>query len=58
MLPTLMAGLVGSVVGWLIEDLTRPFLPLPIRAALGLAAAVAVFFPVRNWLRELRGDHG
>jgi len=55
MVPTLMAGLVGSVAGWLIEDLTQPYLPLPLRALLSLAAAAAVFFPVRNWLRELRG---
>ncbi len=56
MVPTLMAGLAGSVVGWMVEDLTQPYLPLPIRALLGLAAATAVFFLVRNWLRELRGD--
>ncbi len=51
-----MAGLVGSVVGWLVGDLVRPYLGIRLAALLSLAAAAAVFFPVRRWLRELRGE--
>ncbi len=55
-MPTLMAGLVGSVLAWLVGDTLAPYLGLPLSALLSLAAGSAVFFPVRNWLRDLRGQ--
>ncbi len=55
-MPTLMAGLLGSVVGGVLQEMLRPYLGVPLSALLGLIAFFGLFFPVRNWLRELRGD--
>ena len=51
-----MAGLVASLVGWLIQDTAQPYLGLVASAILSLVSSGAVFFGVRKWLRELRGD--
>ncbi len=55
-MPTLMAGLLASVLAWVVEDFLQPFLGLPLAALVSLLVFGAVFFPLRNWLRELRGS--
>ena len=55
-MPTLLAGLLGSVLGVALEEMVRPYLGVPLSALVSLVVFFGVFFPVRNWLRELRGD--
>jgi hypothetical protein len=49
-----MAGLAGSIAGWVVEDLTRPYLGIAGSAAVSLLVFVAAYVKVRKWLRDLR----
>ncbi len=49
-----MAGLAGSVAGWLVGDSLRPYLGVVGSGVVSLLVVAAVFVRVRKWLRELR----
>jgi len=53
--PSLMAGLVASVSGWMVDDLVQPYLGMGPTLVLSLALSTVIFFVARKWLRELRG---
>jgi hypothetical protein len=55
-LPTLAAALAASLAGWMIEDVTQPYLGLAIAMVLSLACSTAIFFAARRWLTDLRGQ--
>ncbi|MFI5183775.1 MAG: hypothetical protein ACHQNV_05220 [Vicinamibacteria bacterium] len=54
-MPSLMAGLVASLAGWMIDDLVRPYLGAGVTLVLSLACSTILFFVARKWLTELRG---
>jgi hypothetical protein len=54
-LPSLGAGLVASLAGWLIDDLVQPFLGTGVTLVLSFVCSTVIFFVARRWLIELRG---
>lgn len=55
-MPSLGAGVVASIAGWVIDDLAQPFLGTGFTLFLSFVASTVVFFMVRRWLTELRGQ--
>jgi hypothetical protein len=55
-MPTLMAGLVSSLAGWLIEDAIQPYLGMAGAAGVSLVVSMLVFVRLRRWLRDLRSE--
>jgi len=53
--PSLVAGLVASLAGWLIDDLVQPVFGVGLTLTLSLACSILIFFMVRKWLIDLRG---
>ena len=53
-MPTLVAGIVSSLAGWLFEDLLSPFLGTGPTALLSLVFTGVLFFFMRKWLVGLR----
>jgi hypothetical protein len=53
--PTLVAGLVASVVGWAMDDLLQPFLGTSVTLILSFIGSTILFFALRKWLIDLRG---
>jgi hypothetical protein len=53
--PSLVAGLVASLAGWMIDDMVQPYLGASLTFVLSLACSTGIFFLARNWLIELRG---
>jgi hypothetical protein len=53
--PSLVAGLVASLAGWVIDDLFQPHLGTGATLILSLLCSTVVFFAGRKWLIELRG---
>jgi hypothetical protein len=53
--PSLVAGLVASLAGWMIDDMIQPYLGASLTFVLSLAGSTAIFFVARSWLIELRG---
>ncbi len=47
---------VASIVSYVAGDLIAGFASLPAQLIVGTAVFYSVFYPVRRWLRELRGD--
>jgi len=54
-MPTIGAVAVATLVSYVAGDLISGFASLPVQLIAGTAVFYAVFFPVRRWLRELRG---
>ncbi len=54
-MPTLAAGLVASIAGWVIDGVFRSYLGTGVTLVISLAGSTVVFFVVRNWLVDLRG---
>ncbi len=54
-MPSLYAGLLASLAGWMIGDLIQPFLGSATAFVLSFAGSVVVFFATRKWLVSLRG---
>ncbi len=54
-MPSLAAGLVASLAGWMIDDLVQPYLGMGVTLVLSLACSTVIFFVARKWLIELRG---
>ncbi|MBK5257706.1 MAG: hypothetical protein JJE39_16905 [Vicinamibacteria bacterium] len=53
-MPTLGALLVASLVSYLVGDLISGFAGLATQLVVGTAVFYVVYFPLRNWLREMR----
>jgi hypothetical protein len=53
--PSLVAGLVASLAGFMISDLFQPYLGTGATLVLSLVASTLVFFVGRKWLIDLRG---
>jgi hypothetical protein len=53
--PSLAAGLVASVAGWMLDGVLEPFLGVSLRLLLSLVFTTAIFLLARRWLRALRG---
>ena len=53
-MPTLVAGIVASLAGWLVEDSLSPLLGFGPTAILSLVFTSALFFIMRKWLVGLR----
>lgn len=56
MVPSLAAGLVASLAGWLVEDLLEPYLGMGFALILSLVSSTLAFYAARKWLLELRGQ--
>ena len=53
-MPTLVAGIVASLAGWLVEDLLSPLLGMGPTVIVSLVFTSALFFVMRKWLVGLR----
>jgi len=53
--PSLAAGLVASLAGWLIDDLVHPYMGVGARVVLSLVCTTVIFFVARRRLAGLRG---
>jgi hypothetical protein len=54
-LPSLAAGVVASLGGWMMDELLQPYLGLGFTLLLSLVGSTLIFYYVRRWLVELRG---
>ena len=54
-MPSLAAGGVASLAGWILDELFQPYLGMGVTLVLSLVASTLIFFYVRRWLVELRG---
>jgi hypothetical protein len=54
--PYIGAALAGSVLGWWVDDLFQPYLGTGLTLAMSFVCSTVVFFVVRNWLLDLRGQ--
>ncbi len=56
-MPTLLAGIVGSLAGAVVQDWLRPHVGVRVSAAAALGTMLVVFWGTRRWLTRLRnGD--
>ena len=55
-MPYIGAALAASILGWWIDDLLQPYLGTGVTLAVSFVCSTAVFFIVRNWLLDLRGQ--
>jgi uncharacterized membrane protein YdjX (TVP38/TMEM64 family) len=53
--PSIGAGVVAMLAGWIIDDMLQPFLGMGPTLLASFVGSTVVFFAVRKWLRELRG---
>ena len=54
-MPSLYAGVVASLAGWMIGDLIQPFLGAVPALFLSFVGSAVIFFVARKWLINLRG---
>ena len=54
-MPSLAAGLVASVAGWMLDGVLQPFLGVGARAVLSLVCSTVIFLVARRKLMGLRG---
>jgi hypothetical protein len=52
--PSLAAGLVASVAGWMIESVVQPYLGTGFTVMLSLVCSTVLFVVARKWLIDLR----
>jgi ABC-type phosphate transport system permease subunit len=52
--PSLAAGLIASIAGWIIDSLVEPFLGMGARIFIGFVVGVYVYVYARNWLVRLK----
>jgi hypothetical protein len=53
-LPSIGAGLVAMLAGWIIDDLLQPLLGTGPTLFLSFVVSTVVFFVARQWLKGLR----
>jgi uncharacterized membrane protein YeaQ/YmgE (transglycosylase-associated protein family) len=54
-MPSLYAGLLASLAGWMIGDLIQPFLGAVPALVVSFVGSAVIFFVARRWLINLRG---
>jgi hypothetical protein len=54
--PSLVAAAVASLAGFFLDDLMQPYLGMGMTLVLTLVASTLIFYYVRRWLVDLRGD--
>jgi uncharacterized membrane protein YdjX (TVP38/TMEM64 family) len=54
-MPSLAAGLVAMLAGWIIDEVLWPYLGTGLTLLVSFAGSTVIFFVARNWLREMRG---
>jgi hypothetical protein len=47
---------VASLAGFFLDDLMQPYLGMGMTLVLTLVASTLIFYYVRRWLVDLRGD--
>jgi len=55
-MPSLGAAAVASLAGRFLDDLLQPYLGIGVTLVVSLVASTLIFFYVRMWLIELRGN--
>lgn len=53
-MPSLLAALVASVVGWIFDDFVGSAMPLMLRLLAGLIVSTVAFYYARRYLTELK----
>ena len=53
-MPSIGAGLLATLVGWLLDSLLDPVLGVGPTLVLSFAVSTLVFFVGRQWLKRLR----
>jgi hypothetical protein len=53
--PSIGAGVVASLAGWMVDGLLQPYLGTAVTLLLSFGLSTVVFFVARRWLIELRG---
>jgi uncharacterized membrane protein YeaQ/YmgE (transglycosylase-associated protein family) len=55
-LPSIGAGVVALLAGWIINAVLEPILGNGPTLVVSFVGSSVIFYVVRKWLRELRGD--
>ena len=55
-MPSLAAAGVASLAGWVLDELIQPYLGMGVTLVLSFVVSTLIFFYVRRWLVELRGQ--
>ena len=53
-MPSIGAGLVAMLAGWIIDEVLQPYLGTGLTLFLSFVASTVVFFVARQWLKGLR----
>jgi hypothetical protein len=53
-MPSLAAGLIASIAGWIVDAMVEPFVGIGARILIGFVVSVYVYVYARNWLIKLR----
>ena len=54
-MPTIGASIAATLASWLVDALISSFAGIYVRALVGLAVSIWVFYVARKWLLDLRG---
>ena len=54
-MPSIAAGIIASLAGYVVDAIIQPFLGLVPRIFIGIVVGVYVYVYARNWLTDLRG---
>ena len=54
-MPYLVAALVASLAGWVIDELLQPYLGTGTTLLFSCVCSTVIFFMARMWLISLRG---
>jgi len=54
--PSLAAAGVASLAGWIFDELFERYLGMGVTLLLSFVVSTLIFFYVRRWLLELRGQ--
>lgn len=54
-MPSLAAGLVAFVAGYILDALVGPVLGTGATLIVSMVGSTVIFYYVRSWFRELRG---
>jgi len=52
--PSLAAGLIASIAGWIVDAVVAPFFGIGVRIFIGLVITPFAYVYARNWLLRLR----
>jgi hypothetical protein len=53
-MPSIGAGVVATMAGWVIDAMLQPFLGTGVTLVLSFVASTIVFVLVQRWLKNLR----